>query len=147
VRFKQLCESIQADPDFLWRRPILANLSGEIYGGNMRYRVVEHLGWKEVPAIRDDISDKLAKERALKDNNNAGDFDDQATAELLVGLQMDGSDLRLLGFPDEEVARLLEGVGALGDTPTFDPVGMDEQGRLDEKAKVTCPECGHAFTP
>lgn len=116
VRFKQLCESIQADPDFLWRRPILANLAGEIYGGNMRYRAVEHLGWQEVPAIRDDISDKLAKERALKDNNNAGDFDDQATAELLVGLQMDGSDLRLLGFPDDELTRLLESVGALGDT-------------------------------
>jgi ParB-like chromosome segregation protein Spo0J len=29
--------------------------------------------------------------------------------------------------------------------PDFAPVGIDEQGRLDEKAKVTCPECGHVF--
>ena len=29
--------------------------------------------------------------------------------------------------------------------PDFLPVGIDEQGRLDEKAKVTCPECGHEF--
>lgn len=31
--------------------------------------------------------------------------------------------------------------------PDFQPVGIEEQGRLDEKKKVTCPECGHEFTP
>lgn len=31
--------------------------------------------------------------------------------------------------------------------PDFQPVGIEEQGRLDQKAKVTCPECGHEFTP
>jgi hypothetical protein len=31
--------------------------------------------------------------------------------------------------------------------PDFAPVGQDEQGRLDEKAKVTCPHCGEEFTP
>ncbi len=29
--------------------------------------------------------------------------------------------------------------------PDFQPVGIDEQGRLDEKAKTKCPECGHEF--
>jgi hypothetical protein len=31
--------------------------------------------------------------------------------------------------------------------PDFEPVGIEEQGRLDEKKKVVCPECGHEFTP
>ena len=31
--------------------------------------------------------------------------------------------------------------------PDFQPVGIDEQGRLDEKAPIICPECGHAWTP
>ncbi len=31
--------------------------------------------------------------------------------------------------------------------PDFAPVGIDEQGRLDEKAPVECPSCGHLFTP
>jgi len=31
--------------------------------------------------------------------------------------------------------------------PDFQPVGIDEQGRLDQKKPVTCPECGHEFTP
>lgn len=35
----------------------------------------------------------------------------------------------------------------LEDVPDFQPVDESEQGRLDEKKKVTCPECGHEFTP
>jgi len=33
------------------------------------------------------------------------------------------------------------------EVPDFQPVGIDEQGRLDQKAPVTCPECGAEFTP
>lgn len=29
--------------------------------------------------------------------------------------------------------------------PDFQPVSIDEQGKLDEKAKTKCPECGHEF--
>lgn len=117
VRFKNLCESIQADPEFLWQRPILADAAGEIFAGNMRFRAVQHLGWREVPAIVSDVAPRLAKERAMRDNNQWGDLVEQDVAELLVGLQMDGADLTLLGFPDDELTRLLDSVGALGDTP------------------------------
>ena len=30
--------------------------------------------------------------------------------------------------------------------PDFDPVPSEEQPRLDEKSKITCPKCGHEFT-
>lgn len=42
------------------------------------------------------------------------------------------------------LAKLAEDAG-LYETPDFEPVGIDEQGKLDEKAKHTCPECGHEF--
>jgi hypothetical protein len=29
--------------------------------------------------------------------------------------------------------------------PSFDPASADDQGRLDETKKTTCPECGHEF--
>lgn len=29
--------------------------------------------------------------------------------------------------------------------PNFQPASVTEQGRLDEKQRVVCPECGHAF--
>ena len=31
--------------------------------------------------------------------------------------------------------------------PDFSPVGEDEQGRLDEKAPITCPHCKREFVP
>jgi ParB-like chromosome segregation protein Spo0J len=31
--------------------------------------------------------------------------------------------------------------------PDFEPATADDQSRLDQKAKATCPECGHEFTP
>lgn len=40
-RFKNLCRAIEADPEFLWSRPILARADGEIYAGNHRYRAAE----------------------------------------------------------------------------------------------------------
>ena len=41
-RFQNLCQSIQADPDFLWRRPVLAQADGAIYTDNMRWRPRRH---------------------------------------------------------------------------------------------------------
>lgn len=32
-------------------------------------------------------------------------------------------------------------------SPDFQPATEDEQSRLDEKSKLSCPECGHEFTP
>lgn len=43
------------------------------------------------------------------------------------------------------LSKLAEDVGII--PPDFAPVGVDEQGRLDERAKVTCPECGCEFVP
>jgi ParB-like chromosome segregation protein Spo0J len=45
----------------------------------------------------------------------------------------------------EMLAKLAEDSGVT--PPDFGPAGIEDQGRLDEKAKVTCPSCGHEFTP
>jgi len=57
---------------------------------------------------------------------------------VLAALADDGVDLSQFWFEDE-LASVLNVV------PDFDPVGIDEQGKLDEKAVTTCPECGHVF--
>src|SRR3970040_357504 len=72
-RFTNPCASIQADPDFLWRRPVLAQADGTIYAGNMRYRAAQHLGLETIPAIVEDIPDQLARERALRHNAQWGE--------------------------------------------------------------------------
>lgn len=47
----------------------------------------------------------------------------------------------------EMLSKEAERCGAVADVPDFEPVGIEEQGRLDEKAKVECPECGCRFEP
>jgi hypothetical protein len=43
-RFQNLCRSLEADPDFLQLRPVLATADSSIFAGNVRYRAAEHLG-------------------------------------------------------------------------------------------------------
>jgi ParB-like chromosome segregation protein Spo0J len=115
-RFRDLCRSLQADPGMLERRPILAQADGTIYAGNQRYRAAEHLGWTEVPAIVEDVPDTLAKERALRDNLNVGEWQEEALTEVLAGLQIDESDLGALGFDADDLNKYLDSAGLLGDT-------------------------------
>src|SRR3989337_1774475 len=58
-RFQNLCRSIQADPEFLWRRPVLSQADGTIYAGNMRFRAAQHLGMETIPAIVEDVAAQL----------------------------------------------------------------------------------------
>lgn len=59
---------------------------------------------------------------------------------ILASIADSGVDLGALFVADEwaDVSMVV---------PDFAPVGIDDQGRLDEKASCTCPECGHVFTP
>ena len=106
-RFQNLCASIEADPDFLWRRPVVAQADGTIYAGNMRYRAAQQLGLETVPAIVEDIADQLARERAMRDNAQWGEWEEDDLAKLLDELKASGSDLGLLGFDERELQKLL----------------------------------------
>lgn len=64
------------------------------------------------------------------------------------------ADLREWGMDNDtlkgwnaDANNLKELIVSSDETPDFQPVGIDEQGRLDQKKPVTCPECGHEFTP
>ncbi len=107
-RLANLQRSLEADPEFLWHRPILADAAGLIYAGVLRYEAAVALGHETVPAILEDLPDRLAKERSLRDNQHWGQWADDQLAVLLRGLEGDASDLELLGFDDHEVHRLLD---------------------------------------
>src|SRR5689334_11853630 len=102
-RFQNLCRSIEADPEFLWRRPVLALANGDIYCGNMRYRAAVHLGFQTIPAIVEDIPLQLARERALRDNAQWGEWEEDDLATLLATHKAEGSQLDLLGFDEKEL--------------------------------------------
>ena len=56
--------------------------------------------------------------------------------------------LREIDTGSEAVQKMLadvaEDAGVI--PPDFEPASVDDQSRLDQKAKTTCPECGHEFT-
>jgi hypothetical protein len=65
---------------------------------------------------------------------------EQIVADLDTGVDLAGM------FREEELREMLE-AAANGMMPDFQPVGEDEQPRLDQKKPTTCPECGHEFVP
>jgi ParB-like nuclease domain len=127
-RFQNLCRSLEADPDFLWLRPILATLDGTIFAGNMRYRAALHLGWESIPVIFADIPESLAKQRALRDNGSWGEWEEDDLATLLAELRAAGSNLELLGFDDRELQQLLDSLAlplTLADPDEIPPLPDD----------------------
>lgn len=76
--FKKLCESISNDKEFFNQRPCLVNLiKGKkiIFAGEQRYKAAQFLGWLTVPCIVTEMSEELMRERNLKDNHHAGQWD------------------------------------------------------------------------
>lgn len=136
VMFQRLKKAMEEDPDFLWMRPILALADGTVYGGNLRLRAAIDLGRDVVPAVVEDISLKLARERQMRDNLQFGNWDADVLPEFLVEMVADGVDLSLLGFEDKELERIMATAGIDGG-----------DGSQPEPAKVVCPECGASFVP
>ena len=130
-------------------RSIVIDEDGRILAGNAtieaaalagieRVKVIEADGETIVAVRRSGLTDEQKKRLALYDNRTAelADWDvEQLAADLEAGFDLSGpwSELELADLGLE--------------VPEFAPVGIDEQPRLDEKAPVTCPECGHEFVP
>ncbi|MEO6044122.1 MAG: ParB N-terminal domain-containing protein, partial [Tepidiformaceae bacterium] len=95
-------------------RPVIARTNGDIAGGNMRFRAAVHLGWEEIPAIVVEMSEELAKERALRDNGSWGEWEEDELAALLAELKVGGADLYLLGFDDRDLQKLLDSLANQG---------------------------------
>ncbi len=132
-KFAKLKASLQSFPDMLNKRPIVAvtDTDGKlmVLGGNMRLRACMDLKLKEVPVIlADEWTEEQRREFIIKDNVGFGEWDwDQLANE------WDAIELADWGLDIPKV-------------PDFEPVGMDEQPRLDEKTPIECPKCGHEFT-
>ena len=99
-RFESLCRSIEADPELLWRRPILATADGVIYAGNMRYRAALALELKVVPAVLEDIPEVTAKVRALRDNEQWGEWRLDALTALFHELVEGGVEIDIFDWPE-----------------------------------------------
>ena len=124
------------------QKPIVVDASGVVRAGNGTLAAAKALGWKEIAIVRSSLKGSDATAYAIADNRTAelAEWDDDALAQTLAALQIEDEEIaKSTGFDDAEISALA--------VPDFSPASEDEQGRLDEKAKVRCPKCDHEFTP
>jgi len=125
--------------------PIVVQRStGYIVKGNHTYLAARALGWRAIAANVMDLDDTQALAVLVGDNRQSelGTRDQDALGTLLTELA-EADALVGIGYSGDDVDRLLAELAG----PTFLPVGEDTQGRLDQKARCTCPNCGEVFTP
>jgi hypothetical protein len=75
-----------------------------------------------------------AKQKLLRLNSQYGQMTIDSVLEFTEGLGREFGDLMLN-----------DGTCLAIVAPEFEPASIDDQGRLDEKKKQVCPECGHEF--
>lgn len=112
-------------------------------------RVIEANGEEIIAVRRTGLTEEQKTKLAIYDNRVAelADWDPSVLADLNLT-----TDLKGFFFPDELCAILakadaFEPPGGNPGDPNFDPASQVDQSRLDQRATVQCPECGHEFTP
>ena len=127
------------------QKPIVIGENNVVIAGNGTLEAAASLGWDKIDCVRSPLKGSEATGYAISDNRTAelAEWHNQALAETLRSLQSEDFDLEALGFNEGEIDELINKIT----TPLFEPANIDDQGRLDEKAKVECPSCGHEFTP
>lgn len=127
-KFEKLKASIESFPQMMELRPIVIDSDGIILGGNMRFQAIKSLGMKEIPDAwvkrAEDLTEEQKREFVIKDNAGFGEWDWETLAN-----EWDDLPLGDWGLDVPVV-------------PNFEPVGIEEQGKLDEKMPVICPHCG-----
>lgn len=139
-KFKKLVHSIKQDDKFtaemMKLRPIVIDDNNMILAGNMRYRAFLEIGKTEIPdewiKRASGMTEEQRQRFIVEDNLAFGETDFDVLAN-----EFNSSNLLEWGFLESELA--------MGDL--FKPVGLEKQSKLDEVAKVTCPECGAEFEP
>jgi len=83
-KFKKLVKSIQEFPKMMELRPIIYDSQNMILGGNMRYRALKELGYKEIPDTWAKSANQLTEEEKqrfiIEDNIAFGDWDYEVLA-------------------------------------------------------------------
>jgi hypothetical protein len=96
-------------------------------------------GEAELPCLVLDVTDEEA-DKILATYDPLGAMagkDAEKLDELLKSFDMDNAAAQAM------LDELAKETGI--NPPDFEPAGTEDQGKLDEKQKATCPNCGHEF--
>jgi ParB-like chromosome segregation protein Spo0J len=141
--FGAIQESVETNG--FYGRIVANRRTGHIVAGNHRYYVAREQGFETLPVEWIDVDPEAELRIVLADNRTArlGRDDDAKLAALLAELANTPTGLTGTGFDGDDLDRLISDLAS----PNFTPATLEEQGRLDQKKPVCCPECGHEFVP
>lgn len=122
ARLEQLKQMLVSSPEMLKARPLICLPDGTVIAGNQRLAAAQALGWESIPAVFVDLDEATAIEWAFRDNNPAGESDDDLAAVLLADLAERGRALDLTGFAPSELSALLRRVAPKNDPDAVPPV-------------------------
>jgi DNA modification methylase len=110
---EQVAQIAGSIAEFGFNVPCLVDERGVLVAGHGRLLAAQRLGLSQVPVIRlDHLTDAQARAYRIADNQialNSG-WDDALLSAEVARLKEDGVDLELLGFPEDELDRLLDGL-------------------------------------
>jgi len=129
-------------PFFIWRH----DRQNFVLDGHQRDRVLRKMreqGYEVPPlpcALIEAWDRQQAAEKILLISSQFGKITEQSLDEFLSENELDINNL----LDELELPALDMRYFGSGE---FEPTDENDQGRLDKKNPVTCPECGHEFTP
>jgi hypothetical protein len=131
-------------------RSILVDKAGRVIAGNKTASEAAGAGIEDVIVVESDGTKLVVVQRTDLDLNDpkarALAIADNRASEL--GLEWDVAMLKEFDPADLQPFFDAAELRDLGVTePEFKPGSESDQGKLDEKKKFTCPECGHEFAP
>ena len=120
-----------------WVQDVIVNkTTGHLVDGHARLDLARQRGEASIPVVYVELDE--AEEALVLATLDPLAAMAEADTEVLADL------LASVTSQDAALTSMLDALA--GTTPYFEPVGIEEQGRLDQKKPVTCPECGHEFT-
>lgn len=129
-----------------WRQPIkVSTLSGYIVSGHGRYEAALFMGAEYVPVDYQDYeSEEQELADLLADNRIAelAEINEAILAELFRGLDMDGIEIDLTGYNDEEVKSILSSITDADIDDFFTEIEEPKEKEAPEKIEIVCPNCG-----
>ena len=127
-KFKKLVQSIKDFPEMMEKRPIVCvtDTDGKLYplGGNMRFKALKELNYKEVPdswiTLADDWTEEQRREFVIKDNVGFGEWDWEQLANEWDAEQLEEWGLDVPTFETDEVLEAEE--DDFDTTPPEEPI-------------------------
>lgn len=130
ARLEQLKRALQAEPEMLRARPLIALPDGTVIAGNQRLAAAVALGWRRIPVMYADLDAARATEWALRDNRPYGEDLDDEIGVLLAELADAGRDLDLTGYDSAEIDRLLADTRPAADPDDAPPLPAKARSKL-----------------